>query len=177
MRKLFSPFLFLAVLLAGCGPSESEMLADAEMIAKTIIAETMAARPSETPYPSDTPTTMPSLTSTSLPTDAPSATPIDTATAVIKIAAPTMSPILSNGRTVRLRFDNQKDEIILVIFPSHNFAEYSFSDSWNLITPVGDYTYVIWIGNDGPYLGNFRITNSDKHTFVFTDGKVKFHYP
>ena len=177
MQKLFLPFLLLALLLAGCGPSESDMLAEAQMIAKTIIAETMAARPSETPFPSDTPTLLPSSTSTSLPIDTPSVPPIDTATAVINIAAPTKSPIPSNVRTAPLRFDNQTDEIILVIFPSHNFDEYSFSDSWNLITPEGDYRYVIWIGNDGPYLGEFRITNGDKHTFVFTEGEVKFHYP
>lgn len=177
MRKFFIAITLLTMLLASCGLTESEAAATSQALAEISLAETMAAEPTETSRPSQTSTLTASVTSTTRPTDPPSETPTQTPGPIIKRPTASMAPKLGGGRNAPLRFDNRTDEEILVIFPSHNYDQYLFTNSWNLRTPFGDYEYIIWIGNNGPFVGSFRINNIDKHILTFTEGKVKFHYP
>ncbi len=144
-----------------------------------MLAQTEAAKPSATSSPSDTVTLEPSPSNTSAPTESETPTPTQTNTPVPVINKATPS-ITSEGRaakTAPLRFENKTSKVILVNFPSHNYDQYVFSDTWILYVPWGEYEYQLWIGEDGPYTGSFKINNYDKHTLRITDGKVKFLYP
>lgn len=84
----------------------------------------------------------------------------------------TNTPWVNPNNMASLRFQNNTDETIFAILSGRSYGEYSFSDSWNLTTPWGDYNYLVWIGNEGPYGSSFRITNRDKYTLVIDPGKV-----
>jgi hypothetical protein len=158
----------LAIFLAAC-----------ESLAKTAVVQTQTAAPTDIVDPTASNTARPTASDTAVPVDTNTATATHTFTPLpfIKTATASITPELKGGRNAPLRFENKTDEIILVVLPSHNNDQYAFSDSWNLYTPFGEYEYIAWIGDDGPYVGTFRINNIDKHTLTFSDGKVKFHYP
>ena len=159
------------ILLSSCGPrvlSAEESLGTAQVLAATQIVETQRAVPTNTPPPPVTLTPAPSPTETAMPTATavPSATPTSTRVP----ASPTAW--FNPNETAPLRFDNKSGENIFAVLSGTVYGEYSFSDSWNLTTPWGDYSYLIWIGDEGPYGGSFTITNRDKYTLVIETDKV-----
>jgi len=80
-----------------------------------------------------------------------------------------------NRTTVLLQ--NNSDEVIWLIIDSPIYLEYRFSASFAILLPQGVYHYRAWIGGKGPYEGNFHIGNQDKHTMIFSLGKVQFQGP
>lgn len=164
--------LGLALLLAACAPaglSAEELRGTAELLAATQIVATQRALPTNTQQPPATLTPPPSPTETPLPTSTP--LPSETATPTAEYPA-TNTPWVNPNNMASLRFQNNTDETIFAILSGRSYGEYSFSDSWNLTTPWGDYNYLVWIGNEGPYGSSFRITNRDKYTLVIDPGKV-----
>jgi hypothetical protein len=175
LRKFTFVLLISSLLLAACGPSPEDIAATAQSLAETAIALTQAAIPTDTPSstPTETPepTATATLTSSFTDTPAPSATP----TAKVQAAKPTATFI--PGKTAPLLLDNRTDEIIWIVIDAPIYYELRFDDPQLVTVPWGDFHYQLWIGEKGPYSGNFRINNKDKHTLVIENGSVKFHTP
>ena len=169
----------LALVLAACGPAghtPEELASTAQVLASTWVAETVAAMPTETPQPTATDTPEPTATETPLPTETPvpSDTPFPT-----QVFVPTNT--FRTDFTAPLRFDNNTDLTIYVIVEGDGngnfYYEARFQDSHNVTVPQGNFTYLVWIGDVGPFSGSFFINNVDKHTLVFETDKVKFLGP
>lgn len=165
--------LGVGLLLAGCGPSAADVSGTAQALGATMIAETQTAQPTETPLPSATATAEPTKTPT------PAATHTATLTATETPALATESPTawINPSRSSRLRFENNTGEEIFIVLDGPVYAEYTFTASWNLETQWGSYRYLVWTGGLGPRVGNFTVTNPDKHTLVINDDKIIFLIP
>jgi hypothetical protein len=170
LRKnvLISGAVFLLSACGSGGLSAEESSGTAQVLAATQIVETQRALPTNTQPPPATLTPPPSPTETALPT----ATALPSATATSTRVPPSATAWFNPNETAPLRFDNKSGETIFAVLSGRVYGEYSFSDSWNLTTPWGDYSYLVWIGDEGPYGGSFTITNRDKYTLVIETDKV-----
>lgn len=170
-------YLVFVFLLAGCAPgglNAEESLGTAQVLAVTQIAETQKAAPTDK-LP-QLPTLTPPIKQTETPFPTFTALPTRTATPTSP-PPPSSTPWVNPKQIATLRFENNTKVNIFAVLRGSGVGEYSFSDSWNLTTPWGDYDYLVWIGDDGPYAGSFKITNRDKHTLVIDPGKVHFEGP
>lgn len=177
LRKFFFillPSSFLLFLTA-CGPSPEDIAATAQSLAETGIALTQAAAPTDTPTSTPTDSPEPTATATETPVPTETQAPSATATATVQAAAPTATFV--EGRTAPLLLDNQTDEIVWIVIDAPIYYELRFDDPQLVTVPWGDFHYSVWIGEQGPYSGEFRINNKDKHTLVIEPGKVKFLGP
>lgn len=175
MSRIIALSFAVLLLLSACGPSPEAVAATAQALAGTQIAATQTAQPTNTPQPTATPTATASATETAPPSETPLPSPSPTPT----LALPTVSatPWINPSKTAPLRFENNSGEEIFVILQGPNYGEYRFTKSWNLTSQWGDYSYLLWIGNEGPYAGSFVINNADKHTLVIETDKVHFLGP
>jgi hypothetical protein len=159
------------MLLSACGSSvlsEAEFQGTVQVMAATQIVGTQRALPTNTQPPPVTLTPPTKPTETPVPTATTEPTLTETSTRVPASPTAWFNP----NETAPLRFDNKSGENIFAVLSGTVYGEYSFSDSWNLTTPWGDYSYLIWIGDEGPYGGSFTITNRDKYTLVIETDKV-----
>jgi hypothetical protein len=177
-------FLFLLVSCAPAGPSPEEIQATADSLAATGVAQTLAAQPTNTQEPTATlvPTLEPSPTSTvaEVVTANPTASGFVASGTQANVAPTTVSATeLANKKdnSTAVKLQNNTDQIIWIIIEGPGYWEYRFSDSFVILLPLGEYHYRAWIGDSGPFEGNFHIGNPDKHTFVFSNGKVDFQGP
>lgn len=178
------PIILFLVSCAPAGPSPEDIQGIADSLAATGIALTLEAMPTDTlsPTAAFTVTAEPSATST----ESAQATSSPTATGFVasgtqanvgptQISATELANKKDNSTAVKLQ--NNTDQIIWLIIEGSGYWEYRFSDSFIILLPLGEYHYRAWIGDDGPYEGSFRIGNPDKHTFVFSNGKVVYQGP
>ncbi len=174
MKRLTITIIAFSLLLAACGAEESGTRATSEILAQTIMAETQAAIPSETPEPTFTKTSILSPTIEITSTATHTSTPTTTSTPEF---IPSETAWFNTNLTTRLRFENNTEDSIIVILSGAYNASFTFVASWNLDIPRGDYFYSVWIGDNSEHSGSFIITNADKHTMVISEGKVRFKYP
>jgi hypothetical protein len=176
MVSSFAKITALILLLAACAPgglNAEESLGTARVMAATQINETQRAAPTNTqPQP---PTLTPPIKVSDTPF--PVFTPLPTLTATATVRVLTNTPWVNPNEIATLRFENNSKQNIFAVISGSAYGEYSFSDSWNLMTPWGDYDYLVWIGEEGPFAGSFAITNRDKHTLVIETDKVHFEGP
>ncbi len=177
-------FLFILVSCGPAAPSLEEIQTTAESLAATGVAQTLAALPTNTLEPTSTltSTTEPSATSTiaELATATPTSSGFVASGTQANVAPTTVSATeLANKKdnSTAVKLQNNTDQIIWIIIEGPGYWEYRFSDSFVILLPLGEYHYRAWIGDNGPYEGNFHIGNPDKHTFVFSNGKVDFQGP
>jgi hypothetical protein len=177
-------FLFLLVSCAPAAPSLEEIQATADSLAATGVLQTLAAQPTDTQEPTATlaPTLEPSATNTvpELVTASPTVSGFVASGTQANVAPTTVSATeLANKKdnSTAVKLQNNTDQIIWIIIEGPGYWEYRFSDSFVILLPLGQYHYRAWIGDSGPYEGNFHIGNPDKHTFVFSNGKVDFQGP
>lgn len=182
-RIIFSLFAFVVVLPACSAPSFDQLAATAQHIAATGVALTLQALPTSTPIPSvtHTLTAQPSATaaapqSTLTPTATQLAGQGTQANELPTALSATEKADKSDNSTV-LFLQNNTDQVIWLIIDSPIYLEYRFSDSFAILLPIGEYHYRVWIGENGPREGRFRIGNHDKHTMIFSAGKVQFLGP
>lgn len=168
--SLIALTLALLFALAACGPSPEDVAATAQSVAATDIVLTQAALPSDTP--SSTPTDTPEPTATATEPPAPTDTQAPTATNTVVVAGPAPTATFIEGKTAPLLLDNQTDQIVWLVIDAPIYFELRFSDRQLVTMPWGSYHYSAWIGDKGPYTGNFRINNDDKYTLVFQNNKV-----
>lgn len=175
-----------AAVLSSCAPaapSANQLHATAEQIAATSVALTLDAWPTVTQQPSTTttPTQQPSATNTetaqSLASNTSTFVAVDTLAnnAATQISATDLADKSDKSTPVKLQ--NNTDQNIWLSIEGGGYWEYQFSDSLVILLPLGDYHYRAWIGDSGPYVGDFHIGNPDKHTLVFSNGKVTFQGP
>lgn len=175
MRIALPKLLLVSLLLAACGgPSQADIAATAEGLAATGLAQTAAAIPTDTPTAIPTDTPEPSPTFTEAPTDTATLAPSDTPAPVVELPTPTWQ---APSKTAPLRLQNNSGEEVLLIILSPVYQEIRFKSSRVLTFDWGTYSYRLWIGGDGPYVGTFSITNDDKHTLVIEQDKVYFLVP
>jgi hypothetical protein len=175
MRRTLFIALLIAGALAACGPSPEDSAATAQALAQTIIAETSAALPTQTPPPSATPTEPAPLTET--PTQPPAASPAPSLTPTLLLATESPTEWINPELSSKLRFENTTGKEIFLILNGPQYNQFTFTASWNFDAQWGDYTYLVWIDGEGPYSGTFRMHNVDKHTLLILDDRVNFHYP
>jgi len=176
MVNSFAKITALILLLTACtagGLNAEESLGTAQVLAATQIKETQRAAPTNTQPPPPTLTPPIKVTETPFPVF----TPLPTMTATLTLHVPTDTPWVNPNEIATLRFDNKSEENIFAVISGRAYGEYSFSDSWNLMTPWGEYDYLVWIGGVGPFAGSFAITNRDTHTLVIETDKVHFEGP
>ena len=179
-------FSVFPLLFSACGQAaanEDQIAIMAQNLVSTRLAQTLAAQPSNTQIPTETP--QPTNTST----QTPFATLTETPTATIKLIstwAPYGQPDSGAFETARadkssrnapLLLDNRSGERIQFILVSPQYQEYVFTDSLGLVLPQGQYNYRAWIGNDGPFSGSFTLNNPDKHILIFYSDKIHFSTP
>lgn len=171
----------IAILtLAACAPgAEVGLESTAVARAATWVAGTQTAEfetriePSNTPAPPATT----SESATLAPTQTTEPTTASTPTLASETLSPTGTPPSDPSNNALLRFENNTDGVVFVLLDGPIHGEFSFSDSWNLPLPRGDYTYSVWIGDDGPYAGSFTLTNADKHTLRINTDQVRLLGP
>jgi hypothetical protein len=187
LRRYFIVLSIILFFLVSCGPaapSLQELQTTADSLAATGVAQTLAAIPTDMLEPTATlvptlepsPTTIVAAPVTSSPT--PSgfvASGTQANVAPTTVSATELANKKDNSTAVKLQ--NNTDQIIWIIIEGPGYWEYRFSDSFVILLPLGQYHYRAWIGDNGPYEGNFHIGNPDKHTFVFSNGKVDFQGP
>jgi hypothetical protein len=180
----FIATLILFSLTACSAPSLEQLQATAQQIAATGVAQTLQALPTNTLPPTATNTAEPTATQQA------TATPQTTATATVAAVSvngtqvsqlPTKPAFAeaddrTDSRTPVL-LQNNTDQIIWVVLDGPVYAEYRFSDTFLILLEHGDYHYRAWIGSKGPFEGNFRLVNQDKHLLIFSANKVQFIGP
>jgi hypothetical protein len=183
MRRFLFFLLLTAFALAACSaPSPEQLAATAQQMVATGVALTLEALPSNTslptadPTPTLTPETLAPTFSASSPTISSPAAQGTLANVLPTELSATEKADKSDNSTVVLLQNNSGQEIWLII-DSPIYLEYRFSDSFTILLPVGVYDYRVWIGKKGPFEGTFRIGNHDKHTMIFSAGKVQFQGP
>ncbi len=174
MKRLIIIIAAISLLLAACKAEESDIQATSETLAHTMVAETQAAQPTESPEPTQANTSAPSPTSKNTSTATPTSAPTNTITPEF---IPSETPWFNANRTARLRFENNTDETIFIILSGTYYVTYNFQTSWNMDIPWGSYNYSVYIGKSSEHSGSFTITNADKHIMVISEGKVRFKYP
>lgn len=183
-RRIFftAAFLFLAACSA---PSAEELQGSAQPLAATGVALTLQALPINTQPGSSTPavttgSSTPQVSTLTLEEPSSTATQYPgqgtLANALPTELSATEKADKSDNSTVLLLQNNSDQEIWLIV-DSPTYFEYRFSDSFTILLPLGVYHYRVWIGDKGPFEGNFRISNHDKHTMIFSAGKVQFQGP
>lgn len=181
-RIIFYPLVFVFLLAACSAPNPDQLAATVQHIAATGVQLTLQALPISTLIPSATfaATMQPSATAATLAAVAPTATQFagqgTLANGLPTELSATEKANKSDNSTV-LFLQNNTDEVIWLIIDSPTYFEYRFSDSFAILLPIGEYHYRVWIGDKGPHEGTFRIGNHDKHTMIFSAGKVQFLGP
>ena len=183
--RLIGVLLFLAALIAACGPTPTDLDASAQALAADYIAQTEAARPTETQVPTATSTTPPTATPPPTETALPSATGSLSETnseSLPQASSPTfppatITPTLDPKRSAPLRFQNDSGYNVYVILTGAMYGEYAFSDSNIVMVAWGTYNYRVWINGADLYEGSFTINNLDKYTLVIAPNKVHFLGP
>lgn len=182
--------LFLLPVLAACSsaPSAKELHATAQHMASTSIVLTVAAIPTDTTAPSDTPTLVPSSTSTqeitALPTGTATlspvtpTTPLPTATNYGQMSGSAQETAWADkdDKNAPLILRNNTELEIHLILLSPVYQEYTFTNNMSLILPESTYSYRVFVG-DKAFSGSFSITNGDKHALVFFEDHVRFGVP
>ncbi len=167
-RSLKKIFLLtsLILLLAACSPTLSE----APTATSTSVP---AVEPSDAPSETPTATAEPSAT----PTEAPTATETLVYVAPTSAFTPTVPFTEAGGAKSRVHLQNDTDETITLTINGSVYVQYVFDTTFNIYLGRGDYSVMAFIGNDGPYVGSFTITNLDKYTIEFDPGRMKIHLP
>lgn len=182
--------LLLVSALAACAsaPSVEEIHATAQQMASTSIVLTVAAIPSDTAVPSETPTQIPSSTftveSSAQPTGTQTlvpvspTTPLPTATNYGQMSGSAQETAWADkdDKNAPLMLKNNSGEEIHLILLSPVYQEYTFTSNMTLILPENTYTYRVFVG-DKAFSGSFSITNGDKHALVFYEDRVRFGVP
>jgi hypothetical protein len=176
----FIAIIVLLSLAACSAPSAEQLQATAQQIAATGVAQTLEAIPTNTQPPTATNTPQP--TATPQPTEVVLSTA--TSTAAVAVGSGTQVSQLPTEPSIAeaddrtdsrtpLLLQNNTDQIIWLIVDSPVYFEYRFSDSFLILVERGDYHYRAWVGNKGPFEGNFRIGSQDKHLMIFSNNKVQ----
>lgn len=176
----------LAIFLAACsGPSPEQLAATAQVIVETGVVLTVQAAPTQTLLPTATYTATVQPTATTAPTLAEE--PALTATLVpagqgtqislLPTAVSAADVENSNDNRAPVLLQNNTDKNIWLVLDGPVYIEYRFSDTFLILLDRGEYDYRVWIGDNGPIVGSFRIGNQDKHTMIFSANKVQFFGP
>jgi hypothetical protein len=164
-------------------PDPASLAATVEQIAATWVAATLTSAPTATSSPSATftatqrPTQTATLAITEVTATQTAATVAGTLVNEIPTAVSGEDRADKSDNQTYLLLQNNSDQVIWLIIDSPIYLEYRFSDSFGILISQGDYHYRVYIGSKGPIEGNFHIGNQDKHTMVFSAGKVNFQGP
>lgn len=190
MKKFVFALIGLALAIGACAPATPvstplptpDMAATADVLAKTMVAETLAAMPTDTPLPTNTP--LPTDTPTQAVTD--TETPTATFTPTITLTAEPFTGMFAPGGTPNdgrkgfIRAENNTDFTPVTIVMdgvSANgndpiYVAYVFDAAILFEVPFGSYKYRITIANKATHEGSVRINNKDKTTFRIYLNKV-----
>ncbi len=185
LAKLGLLSLWLCVL-AACAPAVSaeSLAATAQHFAATGVAQTLTAAPTHTPLPTAIPSDTPTPTPSASPSETPNL-PTETPAAQLQGTLINLLPTPVSGTAQSDKQDNQtplllqnnSSQNIWLIIEGSTYFEYRFSDTMLILLPEGEYHYTAYIGQKGPFEGNFDLRNEDKHTLIFSAGKVTFQKP
>lgn len=173
-------FSMLMALTSACttmkGLSAEDKAATAGVMAATIIYQTaQAAIPTatDTPLPTLTPTATEVLTST------PTSNPTEYYTETPDFVPPTLTntPFVASFKETPLKFTNQTNKKVIFKFTSPIQDEYDASGSFLIKVPFGTYTFLAWVGEEGPFSGSIDVKGFDKIEIWFREDKVKIVYP
>ena len=177
-RTVICAILTLA-LLAACGPAPRpqptpDILATSQALSATMVAGTLAAQPTATPLPTDTPTRLARLTKT------PAATRTSRPRPTKTIDVPFFGCFTPTGVTnfsAPFKIENQTpNKIAVFINGVTKTGEHPVNCSYTLkghdvvIFTIwwGDYTYLVQIPGRTTYQGSFWVNDSDKATMRVT---------
>ena len=176
MKPIFAVFLLAALVLSACAPAGPtpapiDSQATAEALAGTLVAQTMAAMPTQTPLPSATPTLVPSATPTLEPSASP--TPAFTATGT---ATSLPTAINRYGRPAPLLLVNNSDYTVDLWITGPEIRHENFKYDNTIYLALGTYTFVAYVGKKTFY-GTMFINNPDKWTLIFFNDRYNFNSP
>ncbi|MBL8106115.1 MAG: hypothetical protein JNJ72_11150 [Anaerolineales bacterium] len=201
MKKLTVLLSVLAIsaLMAGCGGGEpavptlsvGDVQSTAVSAAFTIVAETQAAIPTNTPLPpTETPTSTPAATNTSVPL--PTLESTLTNTPASTSGDPCATRVLGKplGKETTIKIENlTKSRVAVSLYlnetASHNECGYRYyelsKNGSTVITDLVTGCYNLWAWNlDGKAFnssGSGCINNPDKWTFQISEETIKFIGP
>ncbi len=197
-RSVLFAILMITALLAGCGgqPAEPTMsVADVQSTAVsaafTIVAETQAAIPTNTPLPpTETPTFTPAATNTPLPFPTLAATLTNTPSAGGDFCS-TRALSAPKGKETRILIDNKtKYPVQVSLYLNRTeldecgYRGYNIGKNGSvLITDLVYGCYDLWAWSTDPKKpfqvasGTSCINNPDKWTFQITEETIKFVGP
>ena len=180
MKKHIIPFMLAAILLTACGSglSPEDQVKTAEVLAQTMIAETQAARPTDTFTLQPTTTSLPS--STPEPTFTATVTLIATITPTATTAFITFTPTAfqAGWKVSSIRFINETGQPVNVVFPAPVYREFNISNQPVIIEiDFGTYNFLTTIGDGQTIHKSIFINNIDRYTIFFRDGRVIINTP
>lgn len=167
--------------------SEAQLEATARSMASTDVALTLSAIASSAPSVTETPSPSPSATSS--PTTLSSETVTATSTIAPKLQItwnPYGQPDSGSFATAKadkstgdtpLLLENQSGERVQFNIVSPYYQAYVFTNNLGIVLPQGEYKYMAWIGDKGPFSGSFILNNPDKHVLIFYSDKIHFSTP
>lgn len=184
MKQIMLVLIFLAALLAACGPAPTpapteDVNATIMAMAGTIAAETLTAQPTATLLPTETVTaTPPPPTDTTTPTPTIMPTPTGTMTPQVFIGC--FAPAgVGNTPVGTFRMENNTQETLRVNLNGTSLngdrtvnCSYIVTTSFNVEIIFGNYNYIVQIGQKRSITGKFDILSSDKTTMRIYDKKV-----
>jgi len=201
MKKLtvLLSLLSLSAMIAGCGGGEptvptlsvADVQSTAVSAAFTIVAETQAAIPTNTPLPpTETPTSTPAATNTPVPLPTLESTLTNTPASVGGNPCDTRVLGKPLGKNTTIKIDNlTKSRVAVSLYlnetASHNECGYRYyelpKNGSTVITDLVIGCYNLWAWNlDGkPFnsSGSGCINNPDKWTFQISEEMIKFIGP
>ena len=167
---------FLTACLGSTGISAEDQVATAKVMAATIIQATKLA-------------SIPTATNTLPPTLTPTATQVFTATVTSSptvyvtdtpayvAPTPTDTPFVASYKETPLKFVNQTNKDVYFKFTSPITDEFDATGGYAMKVPFGNYKFLAWVGEEGPFSGTINAKGFNKIEIWFREDKVKIVYP
>lgn len=165
------------LLLSACSNiSSDDVMATANIIAKTVMEET---RQAASPTPSVTPLPSATVTETSVPTLIPTIAQTSTQENTPTSQYPTYTavPFIAAWKVSSIKFINNTDETVTFTLYGNEVIQVTITKEKIINVKFDTYYFEAYIGDDGPYNGTIFINNMDRYTINIDPGNIRVATP